>query len=1103
MERGVIDRWRTRDVFARSLTKDAPRGSWVFYEGPPTANGKPGVHHVSARAFKDLFPRFKTMQGFHVDRKAGWDTHGLPVEIAIERRLGFSSKQQIEEYGIEAFNRLCREYVFENIQEWNDMTERIGYWLDLEHAYVTYHGSYIESCWWVFKELWKRGWLTEDFKTTWHSPSSNTTLASHEVSLGYAEDVEDPSVYPAFLADVGDMRDRGLLSGDVDLPVRFLAWTTTPWTLAANTALAVSHDARYALVAAPTRRGDAGERTAFVLASDRIEATFGNDPYEVLASFPGRALEGVRYQPILRGKVDGTEEDRVERRVVLDDMVSLDDGTGVVHLAPAYGDLDLGRKHGLATAFSVSLTGEVLPEVAPLDHPIGVDGPYTGMWFKDADAAIARDLVACGAMYHVTTIRHAYPFNWRDGKPLMNVAKKSWYIRTTAVKDVLLSNNDAVRWVPDHVRTGRFGKWLENNVDWAISRERYWGCPLPIWEAEDGSDHLCIGSVAELSTLAGRDLTGMDLHRPFVDEVTFVKEGKTYRRVPYTVDVWFESGAMPYAQHHYMGDDSTEAERLAFESAFPADYICEAIDQTRGWFYSLHALGTLLTFAGDDERPAGPLARLAPNASAFANVIVLGHIVDENGEKMSKSKGNVVDPWSVLDVQGADALRWYLYASSPPESTKRFSSALVEEARRDFLMTLWNVYGFFVMYANLDRPDLTRLDVPFDERPAIDRWLSSRLHRTTRTVTERLEAFDATGAARAIRDYVVDDLSNWYVRRNRKRFWKSSDARDQASAYHALYEALVTVSKWIAPMTPFVADEIYVNLATRVDRDAPDSVHLASWPAAASDVIDDDLERSMGVVTRLVELGRAARAKSGIKIRQPLRSVRVRLPSDVDRASVEALETQLLEELNVHSVSYLDPADAFVAYDVKPNLPLLGRRMGPKIPALRTALAAADGRAIAAAVAAGVSYAVELDGERLDLEPEAFLLDARSPEGTVAVEDRGFLVALDVELDDELRLEGVARDIVRWVQNARKSAGFDVSDRIDVLWSSDDDEVRRAVEVHGSEIAEETLAITFVGTDDAREAAAVRDATEFTVSSGPLDSESSAELIVAVRIHAG
>jgi len=1097
LERRVLELWRDIGAFQRSLDKPAPQGPWVFYEGPPTANGRPGVHHVISRAFKDLFPRFKTMQGYRVERKGGWDTHGLPVEIAIEQRLGFTSKQQIEEYGIEAFNALCREYVFENIQDWNVMTERIGFWLDLDDAYVTYDNDYIESNWWIFKELWDRGLLTEDYKTTWHSPSSNTTLASHEVALGYREDVVDPSVFPAFPTDPAGLRARGLLPDGFALPVRLLAWTTTPWTLAANTALAVAGEAEYALVVAPGRRGGAAADSGFVLASERVADTFGDDPHEVVARFPGSALAGLSYQPLLRGRDEaGLPSLELDLKVVLDPMVSLDDGTGIVHLAPAYGDLELGRTHRLATLFSVSLTGEMLPEVAPLDHPEDRPGPYAGQWFKDADEAIADDLLERGGLYHRTTIRHAYPFNWRDGKPLMNVAKKSWYIRTTAVKEKLLSNNDQIRWVPDSIRTGRFGKWLENNVDWAISRERYWGCPLPIWQTEDGSERICVGSIAELERLSGRDLSNLELHRPYVDEVTFDKDGRHYRRVPYTVDVWFESGAMPYAQHHYLGAATAPDDRAKFERSFPADYICEAIDQTRGWFYSLHALGTLLTDSGDSDRPPGPLAHLAADTGAFRAAISLGHIVDENGEKMSKSKGNVVDPWSVLDTQGADALRWYLYTSSPPEATKRFSAALVEESQRDFLMTLWNVYGFFVLYANLDRPDLS---ITFDPkaRPAMDRWLVSRLNQVVRDTTERLEAFDATGASRGIRDFVVDDLSNWYVRRNRKRFWKSDDPADQASAYQALYETLVTLSKLIAPMTPFVAEELYQNLVRRLRPDAPPSVHLADWPTLDASRVDERLVDDMTVLVRVVELGRAARAQSGVKIRQPLPAVLIRARNLGELAGIRRLEGQLLDELNVKQARYLDPTDAFVDYDVRPNLPLLGRRLGARIPALRAALGQMDGRQIAAAVGEGSSVTVDLGGEVIELEPEALLLDARSPAGYAAVEDRGYLAALDTELNPELLREGLARDAVRFVQNARKSAGLAVSDRIELIWSSDHPDVAAALEQHAATVSDEVLAVRFAAGDPERSAG------DWYRASGDLTGDDSTIIVALRRANAG
>ncbi len=1092
LERRVIDLWKRQDVFRKSLERPAPKGNWVFYEGPPTANGKPGVHHVISRAFKDLFPRFKTMQGYRVGRKGGWDTHGLPVEIAIEKRLGFTNKQQIEEYGIERFNRLCREDVFSNIQDWNAMTERIGFWLDLGDAYVTYTNDYIESCWWIMKELFDRGLLAEDYKTTWHSPSSNTTLASHEVSLGYREDVEDPSIYPKFPADEGALRARGLLPPDEHRPVFFLAWTTTPWTLAANSGLAVLADAEYVLVEAPPQHGASvaeAERHLYWVAAALAPRVFDEGEARELLRVPGARLEGATYRPLLRGRSDEDGDVGPAYRVVVDDFVTLEDGTGIVHVAPAYGDLDVGRAHGLPALFSVDLTGKVMPEVRLVDDARAPSdaGPYAGMWFKDADGRIVDDLTAAGRMYRSGTILHTYPFNWRDETPLMNVAKRSWYIRTTAVKALLLANNDRIGWHPDHIRTGRFGKWLENNVDWALSRERYWGAPMPIWQTEDGTKKVCVGSVAELERLTGRDLQDLDLHRPYVDEITFALDGETYRRVAYTVDVWFESGAMPYAQWHYLGARSDETAERALAENFPADYICEAIDQTRGWFYSLHALGTLLTDPGDEAsgRRPGPLAHLSPPTSAFRNVNVLGHIVDEKGEKMSKSKGNVVDPWTVLDVQGADALRWYLYASSPPEATKRFSAGLVDETLRDFFLTLWNVYGFFVLYANLERPALERAPAPAD-RPLVDRWLTARLHAVTRDVTAALEDFDPTTASRAIRDFVVDDLSNWYVRRNRRRFWRTGaagaeagrvrsstdDAADDAgapaadragdadglAAFATLHEALVTVAKLMAPMAPFVSEELYQNLVRSLDAAAPESVHLAAWPVADEALVDEGLMRDMRALIKLVELGRAARAASGVKLRQPLPAVLVRVRSADELLGVRALEEQLVDELNVKEVRFLEVEDAFVDYQVKPNLPRLGKRLGRLIPELRRALEQVDGRAVAANVREGRPTLLTLAGEEHAFEPEDLLLDARSPEGYAAEEDRGYLVALDTRLTPALQREGLARDVVRLVQNARKSAGLDVADRI-VLGLEADGVLAEALRQHAAAVAREVLAI--------------------------------------------
>ena len=1051
LERSVIEFWNEHDIFKKSVAKDAPKGDYIFYEGPPTANGKPGVHHVISRAFKDLFPRYKTMQGYRVGRKGGWDTHGLPVELEIEKKLGFTGKKDIEDFGIAEFNKLAKASAFEYIQEWNEMTERIGFWVDLDDAYVTYENEYIESCWWVMKSFWERGLLFEDYKVTMHCPRCNTSLADHEVSQGFENDVDDPSVYPKFPLHTDKLVEKGLVE-EGSSQVYMMAWTTTPWTLAANTALAVKEDAEYGLFKAPSCHGDEENKDLYTMAMALAERVFGEGNYETLKTFAGSELNGLTYDPILQGRVPGGEDVSKGFRVLTDEMVSLDDGTGIVHLAPAYGDLELGNTYGLPTLFSVDLSGEMFPEVRPLDAPEG-EGPYTGQFFKKADKAIAKDLLERGLLYRETRIKHAYPFCWRCKTPLLYYAKSSWYIRTTALRDKLLANNAEINWYPGHIQTGRFGKWLENNVDWALSRERYWGAPLPIWISEDGQENHCVGSVAELEELAGQDFSDLELHRPYVDDITFEKNGKTFRRLPYTVDVWFESGAMPYAQWHYPFENEDK-----LEANFPADYICEAIDQTRGWFYSLHAIATLLTDSGDDggQRKPGALAGLEQDTSSFKNCIVLGHILDEKGEKMSKSKGNIVNPWDVLNSQGADALRWYLYSSSPAGSSKRFSENLVDETLRDFLLTLWNTYSFFVLYANLDNPTLTQ-EVPVAERPEIDRWLVAKVHKLTQDVTELLENYDPTGATRTIRDFVVDELSNWYVRRNRRRFWKSESDTDKLAAYKSLYEALVTVAKLMAPMAPFVSEELYRNLVLSVDNNAPESVHLAQWPEYNATLIDENLLRDMNALIRVVELGRSARNVSGVKIRQPLPEVLVRVRSEEELEGLKRLEDQLLEELNVKKATYLDVHADFVDYTVKPNLPLVGKRLGKLIPELKKKLSEMNGKEIATNVREGKDTVIELGGEAMTFEPEAFLLDAVSPEGYSAVEERGYLSALNTTLTPELLQEGLARDVIRLVQNARKNAGLEVSDYINLGLKSSGD-LQAAIEAHEKSIAYEVLA---------------------------------------------
>lgn len=1028
LEEEVIRFWEENQVFRAALEKPSPKGEYVFYEGPPTANGRPGIHHVSARAFKDLYPRYRTMRGYLVRRRGGWDTHGLPVEVEIEKEIGSTGKQDIEKFGIGEFNQLCRDSVFRYIQDWNRMTERIGFWIDLDSAYITYENSYIETCWWILKSLWERGLLYEDFKTTMHCPRCNTSLADHEVSLGVREDVDDPSVWPKFPAHKEDLVGAGILPLGETRRVSYLAWTTTPWTLGANTGLAVRGDEQYGIFESAAIHGKENSTAElYILAAALADDVFGEGKYRPLRTFPGEALVGMRYEQILQGRAPEPESLSNGFRVVADDFVSVEDGTGIVHIAPAYGDLEVGRKHNLPTLFSVDLAGGMYPEVkAP--ESTEATGPYEGMFFKDADKRITRDLTERGLMYRHERVRHAYPFCWRDESPLLFYAKTSWYIRTTAVKDKLLENNQKINWTPEHVKTGRFGRWLENNIDWAISRERYWGTPLPVWVSEDGAERICVGSVAELAELSGLDLNALDLHRPHVDEITFERGGRTFRRLPYTIDVWFESGAMPYAQWHYPFENLEH-----FIHGFPADFICEAMDQTRGWFYSLHALATLLTDRGDPAsgRPPGALAKDFPETSAFKNCVVLGFINDEKGQKMSKSRGNAVDPWTVLGEQGADALRWYMYVSSPPEANKSFHPKFVTEVVRDFLLTFWNVYSFFVAYANLDKPDL-KTPSSVTERPEIDRWLVAKLNRLVGKMTADLDDYNVTDASRSISDFVVNDLSNWYVRRNRRRFWKGEDDADKRAAYVTLYEALVTVSKICAPMIPFVTEVIYRNLVLSVSPEDPPSVHLSDWPEADQSLIDEKLLEEMNLLIKLIELGRSARSSVAVQLRQPLPEILVRVGTDQEMTALRRLENLLKEELNVKHVKFLDLDSGFINYTLRPNLPVVGKMLGQKVPEFVKALRSIDARRVAENVRKGLRTQVTLGDETIEFEPSAFLVDVKSPEGYAAVEEGSYLVALNTTLSSELIMEGQARNVLRHVQNARKKAKLHISDHIDL-----------------------------------------------------------------------
>ena len=1031
LEQEILEWWGANRIVEQSLA--AGSKPFVFYEGPPTANGRPGLHHVISRTFKDIILRYRAMQGYKIiGRREGWDTHGLPVEIEVEKKLGFSGKPDIEKFGIAEFNRLCRESVQEYIQEWKSFTRRIAYWVD-EDGYYTYDNSYIESLWWIFRQLWDRGLLFRDYKVTMHCPRCGTSLSDHEVSLGARDDVDDPSVYIKF-------RVTGEAVSGNDSPLAaalqgayLVAWTTTPWTLPANVALAVQHGARYVEV---EYQGD-----RLVMAEALVGRLLG-DGVTPLSMFNGNDLVGLRYERLFDGVVAPGDTPDLSRayHVIADAIVTLDDGTGIVHIAPAYGDLEVGRKHGLPTLFSVDLNGMVMPELGHF--------PFTGKFFKLADPEITRHLKERGLLLKSGRVQHYYPFCWRCSTPLLFYAKRSWYIRTTAFKGDLVANNQQIHWVPEHIRDGRFGNWLANNIDWAVSRERYWGTPLPIWMNGDGSHIECIGSLAELEAKVGRSLGELDLHRPYVDELTWEDpQHGLMRRIPDVADCWFDSGAMPVAQWHYPFEN-----QQLFETAHPADYICEAVDQTRGWFYTLHAESTLLF-----DRPA------------FHNVICLGHILDEHGLKMSKSKGNVITPAEVIDAFGVDALRWNLFAAAPPGNPRRFSLSLVNESLRKFLLTLWNSYGFFVTYARLDgwRPGG---ELAPEALQPIDRWAIAALNGLVRDVTADFEQYEVYPAARRIERF-VDELSNWYVRRNRRRFWKSEADADKQAAYSTLYTCLLTLAKLTAPFIPFVSEAIYRNL-TGQDHGAPlagsaTSVHLAAWPVVAADLLDEGLVADTEALLAAVSLGRAARKSAGLKVRQPLAELWLRASSPVALAGVRRFEADLRDELNVKAVRYLEASSAIVTYRFKPNLRLLGKKYGRQLPAITAALKTLEGeaaRAAAQACEAGGLVQIQIDGQPLDLLAEELLVESSAPEGFAVAESEGMLVALSTLVTPELRLEGAARDLVRSVQDARKSAGLAISDRIRLFVSSSDqgELLEQTLALWGDYLRSETLTVDLI-----------------------------------------
>jgi len=1005
MEREILELWASEDVFHQSVAQSEERPLWVFYEGPPTANGKPGTHHVEARVFKDIFPRYRTMKGYHVPRKAGWDCHGLPVELAVEKELGFTGKMDIEEFGIAEFNAKCRESVLRHVDEFDQMTRRMGFWVDMDDAYWTMAPEYVESVWWSLKQIFDKGLLVQDYRVTPYCPRCGTGLSDHELAQGY-EAVVDPSVYVRFPVLPGSaLADR--YPG-----VALLVWTTTPWTLVSNTAVAVKPDAAYVVA-----RAADGE--TLVVAEDLAPGLLG-EGYEVLERLSGRDLERTRYQRPF-DLVDIPDA----HYIILADYVTTDDGSGLVHQAPAFGADDLAtcRAYGLPVVNPVRPDGTFEPDL-PL---IG------GTFFKKADDLLVDDLKQRGLLAKHVGYEHAYPHCWRCHTPLIYYAQPSWYIRTTAIKDALLRENEGTNWFPGTIQWGRYGDWLTNNVDWALSRNRYWGTPLPIWRCDTG--HLtAIGSLSELGERAGRDLTALDPHRPFVDDITFTcpECGGTATRVPEVIDCWYDSGAMPFAQWGY-----PHRGRETFDARYPADFICEAIDQTRGWFYTLMAIGTLVF---DD--------------SSYKNVVCLGHILDEDGRKMSKHFGNVLEPIPLMDEHGADAVRWFMLASGSPWQARRVGHAAIQEVVRKVLLTYWNTVSFLSLYARAadwsPGGDVPRVA----DRPPMDRWLLSEAHRLARDVDAALEQFDTQRAGRLISSF-VDDMSNWYVRRTRRRFWDGDPA-----ALTTLGEALRIVTLTMAPFTPFVTERVWQDMVRPANPDAAPSVHLAAWPSVDPEIIDDQLGEQVALIRRIVELGRAARAASSVRTRQPLARALVSAPGWP--ALPADLVAEVASELNVVDMSSLSASEGnLVDATAKANFRSLGKRFGKQTPTVAEAIAVADAASLSAALRDGDAI-VDVPGMgAVSISSDDVIVTETPREGWSVASGEGETVALDLHLTPELRRLGTAREAIRLIQEARKNAGLDISDRITLTWSSTDDTVAQALRDHGDQIAGEVLAITF------------------------------------------
>lgn len=993
-EREVEKFWRENHIFEKSIEdrKDAP--TYMFYDGPPTANGKPHIGHALTRVIKDMIPRYRTMKGYKVPRKAGWDTHGLPVEIEVEKELGINGKEQIENYGVAPFIEKCKESVWKYKGMWEEFSDVIGFWADMNDPYVTYHDSYIESEWWALKQIWDKGLLYKGFKVVPYCPRCGTPLSSHEVAQGY-KDVKERSAIVRFKKK--------------DEDVYFLAWTTTPWTLPSNVALCVNPDEDYSKV----KQGD----YTYILASALVETVLKED-YTVLETYKGKELEGIEYEPLWGGlNVKGKAW-----FVVCDSYVTLTDGTGIVHIAPAFGEDDsrIGRNYDLPFVQLVDSQGNLTKETK-----------WEGVFVKDADKLVLKDLDENGKLFDAPVFEHSYPHCWRCNTPLIYYARESWYIKMTAVKEDIIRNNNTINWIPESIGKGRFGDWLENIQDWAVSRNRYWGTPLNVWICECGHMH-SIGSIEELKSMSKNCPENIELHRPYIDAVTITcpECGKEMKRTPEVLDAWFDSGSMPFAQHHYPFENHEK-----FEAQFPADFISEAVDQTRGWFYSLLAISTLIF-----------------NKAPYKNVIVMGHVQDEDGQKMSKSKGNAVDPMEALNKFGADAIRWYFYVNSAPWLPNRFHDKAVEEGQRKFLGTLWNTYAFYVLYADIDSFDPTKYSLEYDKLSVMDKWLLSKLNTLVKTVDDYLNNYKITETARALQSF-TDDMSNWYVRRCRERFWAKGMEQDKVNAYMTLYTALITLSKIAAPMIPFMTEEIYQNLVRSVDKNAPESIHLTDFPAVNEDFIDKDLEVSMDEVLDIVVLGRAARNSANIKNRQPIGNMHVKAETVLDPFYVEIIE----DELNVKAVEFKDDVEEFVSYSFKPQLKTVGPKYGKLLGKIKEALASLDGHAAMKSLNETGSVDFDFDGEKVSLGREDLLIETAKNDDFVTEADNKTTVVLDIRLDEALIEEGFVRELISKIQTMRKEAGFEVVDHI-VLSQTGNERIAEIIKKNEAVIKNDTLA---------------------------------------------